>query len=74
MALKPLNYLLANRQSILIESIWMFLILFFAVGLSKEASDNDLFGFISVKFVLIILLLSIPAGVGLHFINRKFKK
>ncbi|MCB0735620.1 MAG: hypothetical protein KDC76_13640, partial [Bacteroidetes bacterium] len=71
---KPLNYLLLNRRSILIESAWMFFILIVPAGIIHLSEHEHFLGSQPIKYLLFSIIFSIPTGIGSHFINKRLIK
>jgi hypothetical protein len=72
--MKALNYLKTNYVSILKEIFWMMVIMLFSNAIVNAATTDFVFGENPIKFFSLIILLSIPAGIGMHlFYKRNIK-
>jgi hypothetical protein len=73
--MRAIEYIRINFKKILKESLWMFFILVLSVGLANASAGGQFFGDNPVKYISILILLSIPGGIGSHLINKRlFKK
>jgi len=72
--MKAVNYLKNNYKALLREWFFMFLVLIFSNAIANAGTGEHIFRDDPFKFFCIAFSLSIPAGIGLHFISHGFPK
>ncbi|MCB0734053.1 MAG: hypothetical protein H6608_07850 [Flavobacteriales bacterium] len=65
------NFIQSNYRRILLDSVFMFFVMIGSNAIANFASNEPALGTNPGKMVLFAALLSLPAGLGYAWLNRK---